>query len=82
MSMGTGGTMKILDKEWFTTGNDCIGIVLVETDFGERICYIKNTSGTDENGDTDMVLRWGARFPLAAAYALFPQHDPELDKNV
>lgn len=58
--------MKIIDKIWFTHGNNCIGIIIAENETTkERKAYIGCGFGLDEGADAYNILDWGAKFPLS-----------------
>ena len=65
--------MKIVDVKWFTSGPDCIGIVLAQVDYkdGYYKAYIGCGKGLDENQDAMHIMNYGARFHYGPA--LFPQ---------
>ena len=77
--------IKVLDVKWFTGGNSCVGIAMVEIETGERKAYISSVSGDSINGDILRVCQWGAKFPMEAAYKLFPdikrKEEEETDEN-
>ena len=47
--------MKLIDVVWFGS----IGIVVIETETGERKAYIKNTTGGDVNDDVKAIAEFG-----------------------
>jgi hypothetical protein len=73
--------IKILDSTWFTAGNDFIGIVMTEDRLGNRKAYIKSAGGQCIENDILTICRWGAAFPMNAAYELFPHLKPENKKK-
>ena len=66
--------MKILDSVWFTEmmSDFPIGIILIETDFGEIKAYIGTGYGNDEKEDSEKIAKYGARFDLESAKVYFP----------
>jgi len=63
--------MKIIDTLWFTNGDGCIGIVVIEEDVtGDRKAYISPVSGTDEEADKQHIIDWGNKFSLDTALRL------------
>lgn len=68
---------KILDSVWFTSGFECIGVVIGETITGQRKAYIKSVEGDNIRSDIRAVATAGAPFPLDAAYMLFKHLRPE-----
>ena len=61
--------MKLLGYRWFT-GKECIGIVLVETDYDGLKAYIKKVEGEDEQTDLQDIMDWGTSFPVEEAKSL------------
>lgn len=74
-------SIKILASDWYTAGNNRIGIVMIETQFGERKAYINSVSGKNIEYDSVYIADWGAKFPLDAAYELFKHLKPKEDNN-
>ena len=69
--------VEIIDVIWFTSGAGLgyCGIVLVKTKAtGELKGYISPIDGRDEEFDKSRIAEWGAKFPLEATKALFPQY--------
>lgn len=63
--------MKILDTLWFNGPQGCIGIVMGETEEGERKAYIGIASGTYEAMDIQVIAQTGAPLMDQAAKILF-----------
>jgi hypothetical protein len=64
--------IKVVDSKWYNHNGHCIGIVLVETDFGHK-AYIGVGYGNDEAFDATRIVSNGARFREAPA--LWPKID-------
>lgn len=65
--------MKILASMWFTDVVRTTGIVLAENEQGAKKAFIgSNIEGRDEWADAMTIVKLGAKFPEAAAKALFP----------
>jgi hypothetical protein len=67
---------KILDSIWFTAIGDHIGIIIGETEDGNRKAYINAIRGDNFDEDIKKIAKWGAPFPLDAAYELFKHLKP------
>ncbi len=68
--------MKILDSMWFTPMGALkpIGIVLGKDYITHKFkCYIGPGEGFDQKADEFRISQEGAKFPLEAAEALFPE---------
>lgn len=72
------GDTKIFDVVWFSPGTGTpglIGVVLAQFDDGEGTrAFIGTAMGHDEKIDAFHVAHYGAKFPMAAAKALFGIH--------
>ena len=63
---------KVLDSVWFTQmGGQCIGIVMVQTEYDGIVFYIGNGVGHSQENDEARVAEKGARFPWHAGAKLF-----------
>ena len=63
--------MKIIEEFWFTSFDDCIGIVVIEEDVsGERKAYIGTASGTKEKEKASAIWAWGANFTYGTVLRL------------
>lgn len=58
---------KILSTHWFSQGQDpfCFGVVVVETEVGERKAYIGVIKGYDEEKDAYFIKDHGSRIDPA-----------------
>lgn len=56
--------MKIIDKIWFTEmgSTEPIGIVIIETEVGERKAYVGKGLGINEEEDAKFIAKRGAKF--------------------
>jgi hypothetical protein len=55
---------------WFCAGHGNVGIVKVDDQYGIKY-YIGQCSGEDEEGDIDVIAKWGSSFPKPAGDKLF-----------
>ena len=63
---------KVTDSVWFTPmGGQCIGIVMVETEYDGVVFYIGNGVGHSKENDEARIVERGARFPWSAGAKLF-----------
>jgi hypothetical protein len=58
--------MKILDTIWFTEMGEYqpIGIVIIETEVGEKKAYIGKGLGMKSKEDTKFIAERGAKLPV------------------
>lgn len=63
---------KILDSVWFTPmGGQCIGIVMVETEYDGVVFYIGLGAGVNQANDERLIRERGAKFPWHVGMELF-----------
>lgn len=67
--------MKPLNVIWFSNAQGSVGIVRAETGEGVQ-SFISAVIGHNEIHDIEFIMDWGARFPDAAADALFGPVSP------
>ena len=59
---------KVIGYRWFS-GNDCIGLVVIDNGFEEK-AYIGVGGGLDEKADIQKIMDYGTHFPLETAKQL------------
>lgn len=63
---------KVIDSVWFTPlGGQCIGIVMVETEYDGMVFYIGLGAGVNQQNDERLICERGAKFPWHAGVELF-----------
>jgi len=58
--------IEILDVNWISTKDGCIGIILVNNRYENKV-YIKEVAGLNEELDIQNILQWGSKFPVSVA---------------
>lgn len=64
--------VNVLESVWFTPmGGQCIGVVMVETEYDGLVFYIGCGAGINQHNDEQHIAKRGATFPWHVGMEMF-----------